>query len=109
MAQDRPPTKRMLRLTVRARSNDQYAGRGLADALLDLYKSSGIGGATVMQGVKGYGEMGAAKLDVLGLSVNLPVVIETVGEYDKVERILGSVKKMVGSNGLVTLEEVNAL
>ena len=101
--------KRMLRLIVRARSHDQYAGKSLADALLELYKSSGIGGATVIQGAKGYGVRGTARVDVLGLSVNLPVVIETVGEYDKIEGVLASVKKMVGTNGLVTLEEVNAL
>ena len=107
-SEDRPPMKRMLRLTVRARSNDKHAGKALADALLDLYRSRGIGGATVLQGVKGYGVRGTAKLDVLGLSVNLPVVIETVGEYDKIEGVLATVKMMVGANGLVTLEEVNA-
>lgn len=108
MSAERPPMKRMLKLTVRARSHDQYGGRGLADALLDLYKKEGLGGATVLQGVKGYGVRGAAKFDVLGLSANLPVVIETVGEYEKVEGVLSAVKKMVGANGLVTLEEVNA-
>lgn len=98
----------MLRLVVRARSNDQFEGRSLADSLLQLYKKHGIGGATVIQGVKGYGVRGAARFDVLGLSVNLPIIIETVGEYQKVEEVLASVKRMVGANGLITLEEVNA-
>ena len=100
--------KRMLKLTVRARTGDQFEGRNLADSLLDLYRKHGIGGATGSQGVKGYGLRGAAKIDVLGLSVSLPVIIETVGDYEKVERVLGDVKKMVGTNGLITLEEVNA-
>ncbi|MDE1852775.1 MAG: DUF190 domain-containing protein [Thaumarchaeota archaeon] len=108
MAEARPPMKRMLKLTVRARSNDQYEGRNLSDSLLELFKNKGIGGATVVHGVKGYGLRGAAKFDVLGLSVNLPVVVETVGEYEKIEGILATVKRMVGSNGLITLEEVNA-
>jgi uncharacterized protein len=100
--------KRMLKLTVRARANDHFEGRNLADSLLELYKKNEIGGATVVQGVKGYGVRGAAKFDVLGLAVNLPIVIETVGEYQKIEGILASVKRMVGANGLITLEEVNA-
>ena len=100
--------KRMLRLTVRARSKDQFEGRSLADSLLELYKKHGIGGATITQGVKGYGVRGAARFDVLGLSVSLPIIIETVGEFQKVEEVLASVKRMVGANGLITLEEVNA-
>ncbi len=103
------PRRRLVRLTVMARSHDQFEGRSLADSLLDLYRRSGISGATVMQGVKGYGLRGAAKLDVLGLSMNLPVVIETVGEPGQVEAILGRVKEMVGANGLITLEDVDAL
>jgi uncharacterized protein len=105
---DSPPMKKMLKLTVRARMNDHFEGRNLADSLLDLYRKQGIGGATVFQGIKGYGMRGASRFDVLGLSVNLPVIIETVGEYEKIEGLLGAVKKMVGANGLVTLEEVNA-
>ncbi|MDG6983781.1 MAG: DUF190 domain-containing protein [Nitrososphaerota archaeon] len=108
MSSSRPPMKRMLRLTVRARSHDQFRGRSLADSLLELYAKQGIGGATVVQGIKGYGVRGAAKFDVLGLSVNLPIIIETVGEYEKVQGVLASVKTMVGTNGLITLEEVNA-
>ena len=108
MSDSDPPMKRMLKLTVRARTHDQYGGKSLSDSLLELYKNAGLGGATVTQGVKGYGVRGASKFDVLGLSVNLPIIVETVGEYDKVKAILVTVKTMVGSNGLVTLEEVNA-
>lgn len=108
MAEPRPPMKRMLKLTVRARSHDQFGGKSLADSLLALYVEHGIGGATVVQGVKGYGVRGAARFEVLGLSINLPIIIETVGEYEKVQEVLAPVKKMVGANGLITLEEVNA-
>ena len=73
MAEARPPMKRMLKLTVRARTGDQFEGRNLADSLLDLYRKHGIGGATVSQGVKGYGLRGAAKIDVLG---NLDIVAD---------------------------------
>jgi uncharacterized protein len=99
--------KRMLKLTVRARTGDKFEGRNLAEALLSLYKERGIGGATVFQGVKGYGLRGSARLNVLGLSVSLPVIVETIGEYAKVESVLSEVKRMVGRNGLITLEEVS--
>ena len=102
-----PPMKRMLKLSIRIRSRDEYQGKPISDLLLSLFKQNGISGATVVQGVRGFGIHGVARVDVLGLSVNLPIVIETVDEYRKIEPILTEVKRIVGSNGLITLEEVN--
>jgi len=102
-----PPMKRMLKLTIRIRSRDEHEGKPISDLLLSLFKQNGISGATMVQGVRGFGMHGVARVDVLGLSVNLPVIIETVDEYQKIEPILNEVKKIVGSNGLITLEEVN--
>jgi len=101
-----PPMKKMLKLTVRIRSRDEYGGKPISDALLSLLKDHGIAGATVLQGVRGFGMHGVARVDVLGLSVNLPIVIEAIDEYQKIEPLLTDVKRVVGSNGLVTLEEV---
>jgi PII-like signaling protein len=98
--------KKMLKLMVRVRGKDDYEGSGVVDALLSLYKEKGIVGATVWQGVRGYGTRGASRADILGLSINLPQVIETVDEYQRIEDVLSDVKRIVGSNGLITLEEV---
>jgi len=98
--------KKMLKLTVRVRSRDEYEGKPITDILDALYKSHGIAGSTVLQGVRGFGMHGVARVDVLGLSVNLPVVVETIDEYQKIEPLLADVKRIVGSSGLVTLEEV---
>ena len=102
-----PPMKRMLKLTVVIRQKDSHKGKNILDLLLDLYRKSGIVGATVLQGVRGYGVRGVARVDILGLSVNLPLIIETVDEYQKIESILSSVKEIVTDNGLITLQEVN--
>src|ERR1700733_668297 len=99
------PTKRMLKLTVRIRHRDEHAGKPILDLLLALYKSRGIAGATVLQGIRGYGIRGSSRSDVLGLSVNLPVIIETVDEPQRIESLLPEVKAIVGTNGLMTLEE----
>ncbi|MHB1907476.1 MAG: DUF190 domain-containing protein [Nitrososphaerales archaeon] len=108
MSEKLPPMKKMLKLTVRIRNRDSHDGRNIEDLLLGVYKDSGISGATVLQGVRGFGTRGVSRVDVLGLSVNLPLIIETIDEYQKVERILTKVKEIVGTNGLITLEEVNA-
>ena len=106
MSEHSPPMKKMLKLTVRVRGRDEYHGKPISDLLLSLFKDRGISGATVVQGVRGFGLRGIARVDVLGLSVNVPVVIETVDEYSKIEPILSEVKRIVGGNGLITLEEV---
>lgn len=100
--------KKMLKLTVFVRNTDKHDGKAISDVLMELYKKSGISGATVLQGVRGYGVRGSSRVDVLGLSINLPLVVQTVDEYPKIESVLSSVKDIVGSNGLITLEEVNA-
>ena len=104
-----PPTRPMLRLVVRARTGDRHGSRSMVDSLLDLLKARGVAGATVVQGVKGFGARGTAKLEVLALSVSLPVVVEAVGEPAVIEGLLAEVKDMVGHNGLVTVERVEAL
>ena len=107
MTENPPPMKRMLKLTVRIRSRDEHNGKPISDLLLALFKNRGIAGSTVLQGVRGFGMHGVARVDVLGLSVNLPVVIETIDEYQKIEPLLSDVKRIVGNNGLITLEEVH--
>ena len=94
----------MLRLTIRMRHRDEHAGKPILDLLLNLFKTKGITGATVLQGVRGYGVRGSSRADVLGLSLNLPIVIETVDSAEKIEPILPEIKSIVGHNGLVTLD-----
>jgi len=101
--------KRMLKLTVRVRARDGHQGKPITDLLMSLYKSHGFKGATVVQGVRGYGKHGVSRADVLGLSMNVPVVVETVDEEGKIRSILPDVKAIVGSNGLATIEPVEVL
>jgi PII-like signaling protein len=103
------PMEKMLKLVVRVRHRDDYEGKNIADALLSMYRQKGISGATVWQGVRGYGRRGESRADILGLTLNLPLVIETVDEHQKIEELLSDVKRIVGTNGLITLEEVKVL
>ncbi|MDA4134320.1 MAG: DUF190 domain-containing protein [Thaumarchaeota archaeon] len=104
-----PPTRRMLKLTVRIRHRDEHVGKPMVDLLLALYKRSGISGATVLQGIRGYGVRGSSRADVLGLSLNLPLVIETVDFPEKIHGVLVEVKSIVGTNGLISVEEVDVV
>ena len=102
-----PAPKKMLRLTVIVKARDSFQGKPVVDVLLSLYKQVGISGATVTHAARGYGIRGVARADVLGLSVNLPTIIETVADGEKVSNVLPEIHRMVGSNGLITTAEVN--
>ena len=99
-------SKKMLRLTVIVKAKDSYQGKPVVDAILSLCKKVGIPGATVTHAARGYGVRGVARADVLGLSVNLPTIIETVTDTERVARVLPEIHRMVGTNGLITTSEV---
>ena len=102
-----PPSRKMLKLTVIVKAKDSYQGKPVVDVVINLCHSAGITGATVTHAARGYGARGIARADVLGLSVNLPAIIETISERDKIAKILPEIQKMVGSNGLITTAEVD--
>lgn len=102
-----PPSKKMLKLTVIVKAKDSFNGRPLVDVLLSLLKEAGVSGATVTHAARGYGVRGTARTDVLGLSINLPSIVETVSEKDKISRLLPEIKKMVGTNGLIATSDVD--
>jgi PII-like signaling protein len=107
VADSLPTPKKMLRLTVIVKARDSFQGKPLVDVLLALYKETGMSGATVTHAARGFGARGVARADVLGLSVNLPTIIETVADGEKVAKVLSEIHRMVGSNGLITTSEVN--
>ncbi|HUH99466.1 MAG TPA: DUF190 domain-containing protein [Nitrososphaerales archaeon] len=101
------PSRKMLKLTVIVKAKDSYQGKPVVDVLLSLFKKVGISGATVTHAARGYGVRGVARADVLGLSVNLPTIIATVTDRERIARVLPEIQRMVGTNGLITTTEVD--
>ncbi len=107
----------MLRVTIRIRSNDiyrgkkndKYNGKPVVDVILALLKENNIAGATVFRAIHGYGTRGIATIKVLGLSMDLPVLIETIDEPSKLKPLLPEIKRIVNDNGLITLDEVGVV
>ena len=70
-------------LTIKIRKNDQVDGKRLQRVLLDLLMQSGISGASVWNGVDGFGKRGRSKINTDGISVDMPVMIEVMEEKQK--------------------------
>ncbi|NPA04718.1 MAG: DUF190 domain-containing protein [Crenarchaeota archaeon] len=98
-----------IRLRIYIGESDKYHGTPLYLYILRLLRSNGIRGATVLKGLAGYGSHSMIHLPaVLRLSEDLPLVIETVDEPEKIEKILPKIKEVV-KEGLITKEEVEVV
>lgn len=98
--------KKMWRLTIIIKKNDQLKGRKLYSAILDYMIKVGILGATVLNAVDGFGRRGRSTLHIEGISINYPLVIEVIEEPDKLLPLLPDIKQMVDDNGVMTYQEV---
>jgi PII-like signaling protein len=93
-------------VTVYLNSTDQWHGRPLYAAIVQLCQERGIAGATVFRGAEGYGagrHLHTTRL--LELSENLPVRIEIIDLPERIDPLLAALDGMIGE-GLVTVSEV---
>lgn len=101
--------KKMWRLTIWIKKNDQVKGRRVYNVILDFLTKAGVSGATVTSAVNGFGKRGKSTLHVEGISINYPIVIEVVDEPDKLLPLLPEIKRMVDDNGIMVYQEVFTL
>jgi len=96
-------------LTIRIKKNDEFRGKRLEKVLIDFLMSAKISGATVWTGVDGFGKRKRSTVQLEGITINMPMMIEVIDEKSKLEPILPQIRRMVGDNGIVTLHEVNVI
>jgi len=89
--------------------SDKYHGKPLYEALVELFRSRGLAGATVLRGVAGFGASSTVHSDkVLRLSLDLPIIIELVETEEAIEGVLPELDQMIGG-GLITLERAKVI
>lgn len=88
---------------------DRWEGQPLYAALVKLFRARGLAGATVIQGISGFGPSSILhEAHPFRLSADLPVVIEVVDAQERLDTVLPEVDRMM-TGGLVTLEKVRVL
>jgi PII-like signaling protein len=96
-------------VTIFVNNNDQWHGKPLYSAIVQLCQQQGIAGATVSRCVEGYGAGGQVHTTrLLELSESLPVRIEIVDVAERIEPLLPALSGMIGE-GLVTVANVHIL
>jgi PII-like signaling protein len=103
----RLPSKKKVKLTVTVRATDSFHGKRISNLLFDLLKEKGFEAVVMVQAAKGYDQRGFATSTVLGLSMKVPVTIETVEESGKILALLPRIKEIVGAQGLITTCDVD--
>jgi len=96
---------KMWSVTIRIKKNDEIGNKRLAPLLMDFLIKAGVSGATVWTGVDGFGKRGKSTLKLEGVTVNMPLIIEVIDEQSKLEPLLPELKRIVGDNGLVTIQD----
>ena len=95
---------RLLRIFIG--ESDTYEGRPLYQAIVEALRTAGMAGVTVLRGIEGFGKSSRLHAaHILRLSADLPIVIECVDSYEKIEAIFPTLDEMIG-DGLVTMERV---
>jgi PII-like signaling protein len=88
---------------------DRWERRPLWSALLELFRTKGLAGATVLRGVAGFGAASVVhEAGILKLSADLPLIIEVVDSEERLAQILPEVERMMGG-GLITLQTVRVV
>jgi PII-like signaling protein len=93
-------------VTIYVNSTDQWHGKALYTAIVQLCQAKGIAGASVMRCVEGYGagqQLHTTRL--LELSENLPVRIEVIDVAERIEPLLAALDGML-AEGLVVVADV---
>jgi uncharacterized protein len=93
-------------ITIRIKRNDQLHGKPLHKELIEFLMRAKVSGATVWSGVDGFGKRRRSMIQLEGITLNMPLVIEIIEEKSKMEPLLPQIKRMVNDNGILSMHEV---
>lgn len=89
--------------------SDRCGHRPLYEALVELLRTEGCAGATVLRGVCGFGARSIYHSQkLLDLSADLPLVVEVVDTQEKINAVMPRIDEMM-EGGLITLEKATVI
>jgi uncharacterized protein len=92
---------------------DRHHSVNVYEKIVMEARKAGLAGATVFKGIMGFG--GTSRIHtskILRLSEDLPLIIEIVDEYTKIEKFLPIVDQIMeesNSGGLITIEKAEII
>lgn len=84
----------------------EWQGKPLYQAILELVQSHGAAGATVLRGIEGFGpEHHLSTERIPDISDNLPLIVEIVESEERIEALLPLLDRIV-QRGMITVAPV---
>jgi len=71
-------------------------GKPATEAILELCKSAGLRGVSVLRGIEGLGEHGVRSTSFLDLAADLPILVEAIDTNDKINHALEQMQSHLG-------------
>ncbi len=89
--------------------SDRIGHRPLYEVLVELFRTEGFAGATVLRGIAGFGAHSVFHTDkFLRLSLDLPIIVEVVENQEKIDALMPQIDEMM-TGGMITLEKVTVI
>lgn len=89
--------------------SDKVGRRPLYEVLVELFRTEGFAGATVLRGVAGFGAHSVFHTDkILRLSMDLPIIVEVVESQEKIDALMPRIDEMM-TGGMITLEKATVI
>jgi uncharacterized protein len=89
--------------------SDRYQGKPLYDALVEMLRTRGCAGATVLRGIAGFGSSSRIHTEnILRLSLDLPIIVEIVETEEKLQELLPDLDRMI-EGGMITMERARVI
>jgi|SRR5579884_1494215 len=97
------------RINIYIGHSDRWHGQPLYNAIVQRARQEGLAGASVVQGIEGFGANSRVHTaSLLDLSTDLPIKIEIVDTAERIERFLPLLDEMV-TEGLITIEDCEVI
>lgn len=97
------------RLRIFVGEAEEWQGKPLYRAILEVARRQGIAGATVLRGIEGFGpEHHLSSERLPDISENLPVIIEIVDGEEQINNLLPLLDRMV-QRGTITVTPVEVV
>ena len=79
------------------------------ERLVNAARKEGLGGATVLRGIMGFGSHGLIKRSAWSISEHVPVIVEVVDAGERIARFLEGAVEELMIGGMITLERANVM
>ena len=98
-----------LRLSIYIGENDKFHHHPLYKVIIEEFRELKVAGASVFRGIYGFGRKSHLhSADILRLSTDMPILIESIDTREKINEAYDAVKDMI-SEGIVVIEEVHVI